>query len=173
MKKSRLIVFGICVITILTMIVTLAPSIRNGMTLGLDLQGGFEILYEVSPLDGQDRMDVPQEATSEAGRGRIVFVGTDGEQQIITKNLNYSVDDHDDAGGDAPNPRQPVPDPGGTDRPGAAGGGTGGGRAQLHGVEPIHHPKHPAGSRRGNGDAERREQPRWRNKLQQPDGRLV
>ena len=38
MKKSRLIVFGICVITILTMIVTLAPIIRNGMTLGLDLQ---------------------------------------------------------------------------------------------------------------------------------------
>ena len=53
MKKSRLVVFVISVLTILTLIVTCTPSIRKNMKLGLDLQGGFEILYEVSPLEGK------------------------------------------------------------------------------------------------------------------------
>ena len=53
MKKSRLVVFVITVLTILTLIVTCTPSVRKNMKLGLDLQGGFEILYEVSPLEGK------------------------------------------------------------------------------------------------------------------------
>lgn len=53
MKKSRLAVFAITVLTLLTLIVTCIPSIRENMKLGLDLQGGFEILYEVSPLEGK------------------------------------------------------------------------------------------------------------------------
>lgn len=53
MKKSRLVVFVITVLTILTVIVTCSGSVRKNMKLGLDLQGGFEILYEVSPLDGK------------------------------------------------------------------------------------------------------------------------
>lgn len=83
---------------------------RDETWAGLTITATFRIggTAVCTPLDGQDRMDVPQEATSEAGRGTIVFVGTDGEQQIITKNLNYSVDDHDDAGGDAPNPTPDV-----------------------------------------------------------------
>ena len=83
---------------------------RDETWAGLTVTATFRIggTAVCTPLDGQDRMDVPQEATSEAGRGTIVFVGTDGEQQIITKNLNYSVDDHDDAGGDAPNPTPDV-----------------------------------------------------------------
>lgn len=53
MKKSRLAVFAITVLTLLAIIVTCIPSIRENMKLGLDLQGGFEILYEVSPLEGK------------------------------------------------------------------------------------------------------------------------
>lgn len=85
MKKSRLIVFGICVITILTMIVTLAPSIRNGMTLGLDLQGGFEILYEVSPLDGQDMPEMSSVVSSV--RKRVDVLGVN-EPEITVEGDN-------------------------------------------------------------------------------------
>ena len=117
MKKSRLIVFGICVITILTMIVTLAPSIRNGMTLGLDLQGGFEILYEVSPLDGQDmpemssvvssvrkRVDVlgvnePDSEIARDNRIRVQLAGVDNPEQarrIISSTANLTFRDVND-----------------------------------------------------------------------------
>ena len=51
MKKSRLMVFAITVIAILAMIVTFFGDIRDNMRLGLDLKGGFEILYEVTPLN--------------------------------------------------------------------------------------------------------------------------
>ena len=44
MKKSRLVVFGITVLTILAVIVTCSGMIKDNMRLGLDLQGGFEIL---------------------------------------------------------------------------------------------------------------------------------
>ena len=54
MKKSRLVVFGITVLTIFAIIITCSPVIKDNMRLGLDLQGGFEILYEVSPLEGKD-----------------------------------------------------------------------------------------------------------------------
>ncbi len=117
MKKSRLIVFGICVITIHTMIVTLAPSIRNGMTLGLDLQGGFEILYEVSPLDGQDmpemssvvssvrkRVDVlgvnePEITVEGDNRIRVQLAGVDNPEQarrIISSTANLTFRDVND-----------------------------------------------------------------------------
>ncbi len=117
MKKSRLIVFGICVITILTMIVTLAPNIRNGMTLGLDLQGGFEILYEVSPLDGQDmpemssvvssvrkRVDVlgvnePEITVEGDNRIRVQLAGVDNPEQarrIISSTANLTFRDVND-----------------------------------------------------------------------------
>lgn len=53
MKKSRIIVFLITVATITALIVSFATSLKDDMKLGLDLQGGFEILYEVSPLEGK------------------------------------------------------------------------------------------------------------------------
>ncbi len=51
MKKSRLAVFAITVFAILAMIVAFFGDIRDNMRLGLDLKGGFEILYEVTPLN--------------------------------------------------------------------------------------------------------------------------
>ena len=58
MKKSRLAAFGIIVATIIAVIIAFASDIRNSMTLGLDLQGGFEILYQVTPLEGQEMPDM-------------------------------------------------------------------------------------------------------------------
>jgi len=49
-KNSRLIIFGLTVLVLLATVIGFYPNIQNGMTLGLDLQGGFEIVYEVSPL---------------------------------------------------------------------------------------------------------------------------
>jgi SecD/SecF fusion protein len=58
-KNSRLIIFGVTVLALLATIIGFYPSIENGMTLGLDLQGGFEIVYEVSPLkDGTELPDM-------------------------------------------------------------------------------------------------------------------
>lgn len=51
MKKSRIIAFGITVITMCIIMVAFYGDIRDNMRLGLDLKGGFEILYEVSPLN--------------------------------------------------------------------------------------------------------------------------
>lgn len=56
MKRSRLTVFGITVIAILTIIVAFFGDIRDNMRLGLDLKGGFEILYEVTPLSENDEL---------------------------------------------------------------------------------------------------------------------
>lgn len=54
-KKSRLITFGVTVLAILAVIVAFFSDIRDNMRLGLDLKGGFEILYEVTPLnEGED-----------------------------------------------------------------------------------------------------------------------
>ena len=73
MKKSRLVVFGITVLTILAIIITCSPSIKDNMRLGLDLQGGFEILYEVSPLDGKDMPSMS--AVAESVNKRVDVLG--------------------------------------------------------------------------------------------------
>lgn len=53
MKKKKLIInVFLCVALFLIMIFTIAP-ILNNIKFGLDLQGGFEVLYKVSPLDGE------------------------------------------------------------------------------------------------------------------------
>ncbi len=56
MKKSRLTMFGITVIAIMAIIVAFFGDIRDNMRLGLDLKGGFEILYEVTPLSEKDEL---------------------------------------------------------------------------------------------------------------------
>lgn len=56
MKRARLTVFGITVIAILAIIVAFFGDIRDNMRLGLDLKGGFEILYEVTPLSENDEL---------------------------------------------------------------------------------------------------------------------
>ncbi len=50
-KNSRLIIFFTTVLAVVILIGAFMNDVRNNMTLGLDLQGGFEIVYEVSPLN--------------------------------------------------------------------------------------------------------------------------
>lgn len=85
MKKSRIVVFGITVLTILTLIVTCSPLIRKNMKLGLDLQGGFEILYEVSPLEGKSLPSMSAVAKSVEKRVDVLGVN---EPEIVVEGDN-------------------------------------------------------------------------------------
>ncbi|WP_033544121.1 protein translocase subunit SecDF [Planococcus sp. CAU13] len=50
--RGRIIAFFLLVIVLIGMIGTTSLPIAKDIKLGLDLQGGFEVLYEVQPLDG-------------------------------------------------------------------------------------------------------------------------
>ncbi|MEG0093846.1 MAG: protein translocase subunit SecD, partial [Erysipelotrichaceae bacterium] len=54
MKKSRLYVFGGTVVALFIIIACFASDVANNMRLGLDLQGGFEIVYQIQPLKEGD-----------------------------------------------------------------------------------------------------------------------
>lgn len=59
MKKSRIAIFIATISVLLVTVFSFTSSIQENLTLGLDLQGGFEIVYEVSPLrDGSELPDM-------------------------------------------------------------------------------------------------------------------
>lgn len=87
MKKSRLIAFGLTVLVIISMIAGFYSDIQKNMKLGLDLQGGFEILYEVAPLEGQEMPDMSAVAKSVSKRIDVLGVNepeiqVEGENRI-------------------------------------------------------------------------------------------
>lgn len=51
MNKKRILAFFLTVIITLSVISFTTPAILNGLKLGLDLKGGFEILYEAHPIE--------------------------------------------------------------------------------------------------------------------------
>ncbi|MEK5325153.1 protein translocase subunit SecDF [Aeribacillus sp. FSL M8-0254] len=56
-KKGRIISFFIIVFAILGLTGATAKPVVEGITLGLDLKGGFEVLYEVKPVNKGDKID--------------------------------------------------------------------------------------------------------------------
>ncbi|GAB3070865.1 protein translocase subunit SecDF [Salinicoccus sesuvii] len=56
-EKSRIIITILLVIGILTAVGLTAKDLVKDVNLGLDLQGGFEVLYQVEPLDEGDQID--------------------------------------------------------------------------------------------------------------------
>ena len=85
-KNSRLVIFGITVLVLLVTVIGFYPNIKNGMTLGLDLQGGFEIVYDVSPLkDGAKLPDMS--AITQSISKRIDILGVN-EPEISTEGDN-------------------------------------------------------------------------------------
>lgn len=74
MKKSRLIAFALTVLVIIGVIAGYYSDIQKNMKLGLDLQGGFEILYEVAPLEGQEMPDMSAVAKSVSKRIDVLGV---------------------------------------------------------------------------------------------------
>lgn len=56
-KRSRIIAFLLLSVLIFTLIGSTGKNITKNVNLGLDLQGGFEVLYQVNPLDKGDKID--------------------------------------------------------------------------------------------------------------------
>ena len=52
-KRSRIVAFFLIAILIFSAMGTTSKGILNDIKLGLDLQGGFEVLYEVKPVKGE------------------------------------------------------------------------------------------------------------------------
>ncbi|TFG82329.1 MAG: protein translocase subunit SecDF, partial [Erysipelotrichales bacterium] len=85
-KYSRLIIFFTTIAALLAMILTFAGDIRKNMTLGLDLQGGFEIIYQVSPL--KEGGTLPSlSAVARSVSKRIDILGVN-EPEIIIEGTN-------------------------------------------------------------------------------------
>ena len=79
-KLTKLIV--LCVLTFLLTIVLFVPTLKN-INFGLDLQGGFEILYKVLPLSGEGKVsDEDLNNTYKAIVNRIDTLGV--SEPVIT-----------------------------------------------------------------------------------------
>ncbi len=50
MKAKRLVVFCAIVVVCLSLTAIFSPNVIKGLRLGLDLKGGFEILYVATPV---------------------------------------------------------------------------------------------------------------------------
>lgn len=81
-KRSRIVAFLLLVITIFSLIGTTSSGIVKDIKLGLDLQGGFEVLYEVHTVDGSDVTTDVLNSTVDALRQRIDILGVN--EPIIT-----------------------------------------------------------------------------------------
>lgn len=56
-KRGRIVAFFLIVLLLGSLMGLTSKNITNDITLGLDLQGGFEILYEVEPVDEGETVD--------------------------------------------------------------------------------------------------------------------
>ncbi|MCF0113819.1 MAG: protein translocase subunit SecD [Erysipelotrichaceae bacterium] len=85
-NNKRLAVFFVTVACIAALIISCYKGIAGNLSLGLDLQGGFEILYEVTPLDGNSTItDMSAVATSIQKRVDVLGVS---EPEIIIEGDN-------------------------------------------------------------------------------------
>ncbi|MGB3259405.1 protein translocase subunit SecDF [Paenisporosarcina sp.] len=74
--RGRIIAFLLLIVVFAASISTTAQSVVKDIKLGLDLQGGFEVLYEVQPLkDGQKITEDVLADTAEALLNRINVLG--------------------------------------------------------------------------------------------------
>ncbi|MBC6309490.1 protein translocase subunit SecDF [Listeria sp. FSL L7-1582] len=65
-KKSKIITFFLIVAIIFGTVIFTAKPVLDKINLGLDLQGGFEVLYQVEPADGKSKVtdDVMKETVA-------------------------------------------------------------------------------------------------------------
>ena len=81
MKKTTKLII-LCVLTLILTVVSFIPTLKN-INFGLDLQGGFEILYKVLPLSGEGKVtDEDLNNTYKAIVNRIDTLGV--SEPVIT-----------------------------------------------------------------------------------------
>lgn len=74
--RSRIVAFLIIVVALLATVGTTTEGVVKDINLGLDLQGGFEVLYQVEPLKGAKPLtDKDMEATVTAIQERVNVLG--------------------------------------------------------------------------------------------------
>lgn len=103
MKKNRIIGFFVVLFTLVALLSTTVLNVADNLKLGLDLQGGVEILYEVNPLDEtQDVNTQMLDATVESLRQRVDVLGV-SEPNFTIEEPNYvrvqlaGIENEDDA----------------------------------------------------------------------------
>ncbi|MBG9448533.1 protein translocase subunit SecDF [Cytobacillus firmus] len=74
-KRSRIVAFFLIVLLLGSLAGATTNNILKNIKLGLDLQGGFEVLYEVTPKDGQKVTKEVLASTAEALDRRINVLG--------------------------------------------------------------------------------------------------
>ncbi len=80
--KSRFGIFLLTIVALFTMIGVFSRDVADNMTLGLDLQGGFEIVYQVTPLESGEQLPA-MSAVARSVSKRIDVLGVSEPQIII------------------------------------------------------------------------------------------
>lgn len=87
-KTSRLITFVILVVLLFAGMATTYKNVIKDVNLGLDLQGGFEVLYRVNPLDKGDKIDnTAVQSTAKTLERRVNVLGV-SEPKIQVEDQN-------------------------------------------------------------------------------------
>ena len=86
-QNKSLTPFYIVVGVLAILIVSTFSMIKNSLNLGLDLVGGFEILYEVSPLDAESEATVDMNAVTNSIQKRVNVLGV-SEPMITVEGAN-------------------------------------------------------------------------------------
>lgn len=74
-KRSRIVAFFLIALLIFAAMGTTSKGILKDIKLGLDLQGGFEVLYEVKPLSGEKITPEVLQATVSSLERRVNVLG--------------------------------------------------------------------------------------------------
>lgn len=75
-KKNRIIAAVLVAVLLLTVVGLTAKDLVRNVNLGLDLQGGFEVLYQVEPLEEGDEIDdTAVQSTAQTLESRVNVLG--------------------------------------------------------------------------------------------------
>ena len=85
-KKSRIIITSIILVIIVTGVCFLFVPLFNNLKFGLDLQGGFEVLYKAESIDGSKMNSEKLTATYKTLSKRIDSLGVSEPEIVLEGN---------------------------------------------------------------------------------------